>query len=837
MGDVPFLNAELFVPSEKWNDREVQVENRAFDLLFGKLLNPYNFTVSETSPFDVELAFNQDLLGCSYEELIADQHGQGAYYTLPTEVHLMCRESLRAYLETCCPTVDKKLIVKLMCGGLTVADNLPEEDALCLCRALHDVTILDPALGSGTFPVTMLKHLFAALRKLGGLLQASGEFQKMLRRGVITDPADAYALKLHIIEHNIYGCDIDHAAVQIAKLRFWIELMVHCDAPTALPNFGCKLVVGDALVSAVGTNAKGNLVTLENLLGHPICDMSSLPQKQAHQFAALKSRYFTVCDAAQRRQLENEIAVTRRELLRYFGIVTDRLAPTGKHVLWQIDFAEIFMGTNPGFDIAIANPPYLRHELIDEAFDSSGLAITLATLRSVYANTLGVNVPGQSDLYVFFFLRALALVKRKHGHLCFICSNSWLDVDYGGCLQEHFAANTSIRAIVDNKFRRSFAQADINTAITLFTTDADTATPPPNLASFVSYRVPFDEGGPLPVSRSLTPSVVDTPSWRHVTISQQQLLDDVRKEASRNAKWGSRYLRAPSIYFEFLTRTDKDVVPLSAVAEVGTYLNTGGADGFFFLRLLERDGDSVRIETSDGSQSFSLPGYAVRPILRSPRDCDQILVTDKHVQWCVFVYDLEAQETPSEVRRLIRWGEEQGFHKRSGCRNRVSWYKLTSQAKTGSPILVGRNHDRSHIVYYNPQFIVSNRFYRIAPKPDYPVEGLAIFLNSSLGWLQKELLGRTNLGQGALDTQGTDLARILVPTHKLCAVLAEEVSTVFRRIITRKALPVDQELARDDRCDFDTRVLRVLGCADKVGEVHAAVSDLVNARVVRARSQ
>jgi hypothetical protein len=203
LGDVPFLNAELFSPSDKWNDWEISVENRAFDLVFDKLLNPYNFTVCETSPLDIEVAFNQDLLGYGYEELIADQHGQGAYYTHPTEVNLMCRQSLWAYLENRCPEVSKETVGRLLYSELNGEHSISQPHALLLYKALHEVTVVDPALGSGTFPVAMMKHLFLALTTLGKILEGYPDYRGLIGQGALTDHHDPFALKLHIVERSI----------------------------------------------------------------------------------------------------------------------------------------------------------------------------------------------------------------------------------------------------------------------------------------------------------------------------------------------------------------------------------------------------------------------------------------------------------------------------------------------------------------------------------------------------------------------------------------------------------------------------------------------------------
>jgi len=139
-------------------------------------------------------------------------------------------------------------------------------------------------------------------------------------------------------------------------------------------------------------------------------------------------------------------------------------------------------------------------------------------------------------------------------------------------------------------------------------------------------------------------------------------------------------------------------------------------------------------------------------------------------------------------------------------------------------------------VYFNPDNYVSNRFYRIVPHQGYSIESLAAYLNSTLGWLQKELLGRTNLGQGALDTQGTDLSRILVPNRLVSNIISKNAMNAFLNIGKRKALPVKEELGQGDRIELDRLILDAMGWLEYRSELYEAVYDLVAARLQRARS-
>jgi hypothetical protein len=771
LGEVPFLNAELFAPSDKWDDRAVEIENRVFDLLFDKLLNPYNFTVCETSPLDMEVAFNQDLLGYGYEELIADQHGQGAYYTHPTEVNLMCRESIRACLEGRCPDVSKDLIGKLVYAELTEADPVSEKEALVLYRALHDVTVVDPALGSGTFPVAMMKHIFLAMRTLGTYLRNSAHFAKMVKEDGVTPSDDPFHLKLHIIERSIYGCDIDYFAVQIAKLRFWIELMVDCDTPEALPNFNCKLVVGDALVSVVGTDRDGDLVTLEQHLGHPTRSkgqsnlIHDIGKQAVNNIAKLKAAYFKVRDADQRKALEVQISKARDDLLGSVGINLAKLKRTDKHVLWQIDFAEIFAGEEPGFDIAIANPPYLRSEQID--------ALVKNLINKTYSTLFTeLEMRRKCDLYVYFYLRA-TMVTRRSGIICFICSNSWLDIGYGRTLQLHFLTTTRVLGIYESAIQRSFSGADVNTAITIFKNAQNREEALNHIAKFVMFSCTFAQ-----VNLGLINEICSERAscehnmYRLSAISQSQaLMDGHRTMGSRiflGDKWGGRYLRSP-IFFQRMIEEKREILcRLGDFCTIIGYIhdnNTG-------------------------------PSYPEVAFLKSVKDVQSIWVTKK---------------SPG----VIRFG-----------------VSPNGNSRVKAPILFPRTFGTRHIIVWNPEGIYGKEFYKIIPPKG---EELVVMsqLASSLGMLQRELIGVTNLGDGALKFSGDDLELFWLTRSIPIDALKEP----FHKVSQRVAYDYEKELSENDRRHLDKIIFDALGIPNSIrAQIYIAVEQLITNRLKRAGS-
>ncbi len=761
LGEVPFLNAELFSPSVKWNDWETRVNNRAFDLLFDKLLNPYNFTVCETSPLDIEVAFNQDLLGYGYEELIADQHGQGAYYTHPTEVNLMCRQSLWAYLENRCPEVSKESIGRLLYSELYEEHRISREHALTLYQALHEVTVVDPALGSGTFPVAMMKHLFLAQTTLGEILSGYPEYESLISQGSLTDHRDAFTLKLHIIERSIYGCDIDYFAVQIAKLRFWIELMVDCEHPEALPNFDCKLVVGDALVSVVGIDSQGKLITLEDHLGHPTKSsgqgdiLHSIGKLAIEELGQLKHKYFNAKSVDIRQTLERHIKSKQQELLLSVGIELDGITTTDKHILWQIDFAEIFSGVTPGFDIAVANPPYLRQQLIDKSNESLGLNTTKADINRIYKSTLMLrNLQSRSDLYIYFFLRGFMLVKQDSGILSYICSNSWLDSDYGVSLQEYILGSVKIECIIDNSSTRSFENAGINTTINVLINSNSDIEPDSReeIAKFLLIRKHYERVNMLDVLNqcSYMKDKVSNQTYRLFPITHSALYNlGLCEKEYKGWRWGAHFFKAPDILIEILENKPMGLKCLGQQCEIETYLNTGGSDDFFIVNKIRETDEYFTIKPPGTSECFVIERKFLVGLIDSPSEVLPYLKNSFEPSKLLLQVRPEDNLKGTLCADYITWGEKQGFNMKSGTKNRNPWYTLPRQSLSGSKIIWPCRTGQRHVVAFNPNEIVSHRFYRIHSNQDSEV--LAAFLNSTFIALCAEVFSGSSLGQGVLD--------------------------------------------------------------------------------------
>jgi len=255
---IPFLNGGLFEEENK-NHRNLIFDTNLFKNLFN-FFDQYNFTIYEDDPNDHTVAVDPEMLGHIFENLLEDNKDKGAYYTPKEIVHYMCQESLIEYLTTWFENqgydiindvgfdkfsnnkqIDRILIEKLLKKNLDDQDQkLIKQYSAEFNQALDRVKICDPAIGSGAFPMGLLHEIFTAKQTL-----------HIFEFGNTTD-FNASGVKLNIIQNSIYGVDIERGAVDIARLRFWLSLIVDEPEPKALPNLDYKIVVGNSLVSKLG---------------------------------------------------------------------------------------------------------------------------------------------------------------------------------------------------------------------------------------------------------------------------------------------------------------------------------------------------------------------------------------------------------------------------------------------------------------------------------------------------------------------------------------------------------------------------------------------------------
>ena len=417
IGDVPFLNGGLFEANGHDEKKGVKVPDACFKAILTDLFLGFNFTVTESTPLDQEVAVDPEMLGTIFEELITGRHEQGAYYTPKPIVQFMCREALKTYVASAVPNESAAALDCFVENQDTSALRTPEK----VLDALRKVRVCDPACGSGAYLLGMLHELL----DLRTSLFASSRL----------DPVTAYDRKLEIIQTNLYGVDLDPFATNIAKLRLWLSLAVEYDGdePPPLPNLDFKIEQGDSL-GAPGPQGTDDLFRNEVV-------------KQADKLVDLKTLFLTARGPAKK-QLVTQI---HKEVKSLEAIFKDSPAPQGSFD-WRVGFAEVFK--NGGFDVVVANPPFVRMELIKPQ-------------KPMLRRNFPLVHTNRADLYIYFYARAHELL-RQFGVAAFISSNKWLRSGYGELLRQHLLDTQAFRLVMDFGELPVFASAATDAAIFLW---------------------------------------------------------------------------------------------------------------------------------------------------------------------------------------------------------------------------------------------------------------------------------------------------------------------------------------------------------------------------------
>lgn len=427
---IPYLNGGLFQQDEI-DERTCTIPADYFKRLFD-FFDQYNFTIDENDPEDAEVGIDPEMLGRIFENLLEDNKDKGAFYTPKEIVEYMCRESIIAYLLNGIPERSHELIRNFV--ETLDADTLNDEQRKYLAKKLVDVKICDPAIGSGAFPmgiVNILSKIYLAL----GLVR------------------DRSKMKRHIMEQNIYGVDIEKGAVDIARLRFWLAMVVDATEPEPLPNLHFKIMQGNSLLESY--NGKD----LSRLTKVNIGESGSLglQNQDAELLISSLADYYSESDHGKRAKIFNDIINNvRRQIFELtqsedFMKDVDDLSANDKFFLWHTWFADVF--ANGGFDIIIGNPPYLKEGRANKA-------IFEAVKDSPYYQ-------GKMDIWYMFACLGIGMLKSD-GNLCFIATNNWVTSSGAKKLRQKINTDAQIIQLCDFKDYMIFKTASIQTMIMQF---------------------------------------------------------------------------------------------------------------------------------------------------------------------------------------------------------------------------------------------------------------------------------------------------------------------------------------------------------------------------------
>jgi len=468
--------AKLF-HNPDFEDAILATKSNGFARGFLDFLDAFNFTVYEDSPDDHTVAVDPEMLGHIFENLLEDNKDKGAFYTPKEIVHYMCQESLTEYLCTTLQIKDevaeREAVNQLLKNK--IVDTVLKPEIAELEKALDNVKICDPAIGSGAFPMGLLQEIFS-IKEL--IAYETGKEWK---------PAET---KLNIIQNSIYGVDIEKGAVDIARLRFWLSLVVDEEKPKALPNLDYKIVVGDSLISKFD----GEIVEIDwerkSSVGKADEYVKNV-QRLLVEVADKQKKYFNPNNKykkklqAEIRNLKIELLInqlsfnkelyisktvqkggfmptatdikhnTERELqIAGFDKLISKLKnllknpdETFNHFDWKLDFPEVLnpylVNGNGGFDIVIGNPPYVSY------FSRQAVKVDERYLDALKNKSEFINDKTKKGRYhtVQFFLdREIKLMKSK-GILSNIIDISFFEkafTDIRGFILKEIAINEII---------------------------------------------------------------------------------------------------------------------------------------------------------------------------------------------------------------------------------------------------------------------------------------------------------------------------------------------------------------------------------------------------------
>ncbi|OCB78851.1 Eco57I restriction-modification methylase domain-containing protein [Flavobacterium crassostreae] len=487
---IPFLNGGLFEENqEPEKHRELKFPPTLFELLF-KFFNSYNFTIYENSPEDHTVAVDPEMLGHIFENLLEDNKDKGAFYTPKEIVHYMTQESLIEFLNNNLSQSREDV------DDLIKNHNYEpfKQDLKKIDKLIDKVKICDPAIGSGAFPMGLLQEIYTLKSILHYALDKK------------TKDWEPAKIKRNIIQNSIYGVDLEPGAVDIARLRFWLSLVVDEPIPQPLPNLDYKIMQGNSVVesfngidlSKVVYGYTTNITELNrDLFGNVKEEQLNITFGKADISNTIQEKtkkYFTA-SVVEKIKLKDDINNLVNEFIEYnielkenqidrfiLQIETEnkdinkrtktqerkytewlttkenllesrkKLKEISKtddkpYFLWHLFFADVF--ENGGFDIVIGNPPYIKEYTNRNAFDE-------------FRNT--PYYQGKMDLWYAFACKGLDWLKQG-GIQCYIAQNNWITSSGASILRNEVLAHSEIKTFVDFGNYKVFQSAGIQTMI------------------------------------------------------------------------------------------------------------------------------------------------------------------------------------------------------------------------------------------------------------------------------------------------------------------------------------------------------------------------------------
>ena len=782
---IPYLNGGLF-EADDVDKLPIDFSYAHFKDLM-EFFSQYNFTIDENDPDDSEVGIDPEMLGHIFENLLEDNKDKGAFYTPKEIVQYMCRQSIIQYLKTHEPSEHyAEPIEQLINDGIVNPILQTKNVAVRFIQLLKDIKVCDPAIGSGAFPMGILYVLYHAIHHLHSHAEPHGNF-------------DSTKTKRDIIQNNIFGVDIEQGAVDIARLRFWLALVVDAEEPQPLPNLDYKITCGNSLLSRYPINApienvfveynkgkeENEKITLtkykelvrdytdtsdhrmkercrQNIENIKRTFKTELTRKFINDFDKQKERVFMLETPSlfgeRTNEEKKELKVQKAKLIalerQRDDILSNQLYEFAFE--WRFEFPQLLdeSGNFTGFDIVIGNPPYgaklseIEKKLYKEKFSD------------VHMRT--------PETFCYFTSMAFRLSsKTRHGIVAYIVPNNMFFQNENEKTRTLISIdNTLLRAI--NLGDNTFEDADVPTCIFIAKTEKSD-----------NYEISYS---------------------------------DYRNENVKNIEWQksiekinlAKLLTVPALVLG-LSNTDIDIFNLvkeggvsidSIAEEMASGISTGGDKVF---RLRKEFIDNMSFETQP-----------IHKVLVGA-EIDKYLIKDSgHA----IIYSTKQTNIPSfpNIYEYLKPFEKQLSKKRETQKGTLPWWCLHwpryEQLFTEPKIIMRQTSDCIRCVYDENQFYVLNSILVFKKNTEqYNYKYIAPVLNSKLcNYLYKRLTQEE--GRTFAEVKPANVRKLYIPKatekeQRLISLLYD----YMEYLRNAESLQIDNSISNQFMGDFFERII------------------------------
>ena len=770
---LPYLDGTLFEREEYLTPEKEEMIKDGMNKIFRRareLFNQYNFTVDELSPREIEVSLDPAMIGTIFENMLPEHErgSKGTFYTPPEEISFICRRALVSYLKIP-ESVEKIGENEVLKDGISsLIEKLNQEKSEKEVRDLRErilsITVLDPAVGSGGFLLGMMQEMVDLLRQADESVGWNPDMDQYKSR----------------ILQNLFGFDIEDEAIEIARLRIWLSMIVDKKETEALQSLDLNIVkISDSLVTLEGVQRK---------LGDEL-------ESTWDEMRAIRDKFAKAKRPDLRVKLRNELQRIQIDIEKKTGVkggIIESWVP--KPV-----------------DIVVMNPPYVRQESIPK--DKKNY------YTSVY------KIGQRSDRFCYFVLRALKLVNQS-GIVSVISSDKWLETEYGEDLQKVLSSRLiSVYGQRDRTF-----DADVNSVIFVYSSDTDSSKttdfiylgsyPSLSVRNHIRFR-----------RQDLKPG-----KWfylRAPKMFMEKIYPKLTHKLGDFAEIKRGFTTGANDFFYM-----KDI---SSRYEADYLANPKQFEDWGVSAKNEkelREHELIYIE-NEGRERFVVNRADVILVARSPREINNYII-DNLRTYVLFPpvnigpglfsikYIQQAMKREYIIQKGNRKGEKVlGIHNlQSVSINVPNWYNL----RRLDPCNLISNeviHDRLFTNYSRNKILSSDMFVMIYPKSAI-IDDIFLLMNSTIFYLLKELFGK-RMGGGALKLQVDDYERI--PAPNIQKLDLRKIGVSFDRGIARYF----EEINMPERRKLDEQLFKEMGIENiSLDEFYKEFVNLVEDRLIKA---